>query len=84
METITRSTAHPAVRGRKPIRWSHQNELDTLRGRNVVLSVAGGSVTGMLVEADQFAIKISGEFLHTGKQSTMTYFKHSIESFRAA
>jgi sRNA-binding regulator protein Hfq len=69
-------------KSRKPVKWSHQNELDSLKGREIKLFVVGetpGNFTkGTLIEADQFSIKVKAQ------QSTMTIFKHQIVAFAAA
>lgn len=57
----------------KPPRWSHQRELEALRGRQVVLvGPDRNCYVGTLVAADQFTIKV-----RRGDE-TMTWFKHSI------
>ncbi len=63
----------------KDKKWSHQDELATLRGRQVQIEVRGDTLVGELVEADQFALK----FRANGQQSTVTYFKHAIDNYRA-
>lgn len=64
-------------RKNKAKRWSHQDELNTLKGRNVQILAFGTWNEGLLVEADQFALKIQ----LTGRQSTVTYFKHAIDAY---
>ncbi len=72
-------------RGHKPKvkRWSHQDELDALKGRMVALLFEDeGEAEVTLIEADQFAIKVSA-IDDDGQQSTLIYFKHTIAGFRA-
>ena len=72
----------------KPVKWSHQAELDSLKGRKIGLRLAHMDDTDCLIvtliEADQFAIKVQTDGFMLGKQSIMTYFKHQIAAFAAA
>lgn len=61
----------------RPKRWSHQDDLESLKGKMVCLDlVSGGKITGRLIEADQFALKvtISGHL-------AQTFFKHNISHY---
>lgn len=64
----------------KPKAWTHQDDLKSLKGKEVALFILGcPEITGLLLEADQFTIKI----LETNSKSVVTYFKHTLTSFRA-
>ena len=64
----------------KPKAWNHQDDLKSLKGKSVGIEMQNASeVFGVLLEADQFTLKI----LETNTQSVVTYFKHSLTSFRA-
>jgi hypothetical protein len=83
-----RTRLHLPEKGRKPAKWSHQAELDSLRGKQIKFQLVHMDDydfrTATLLEADQFSIKISVDWLIRGQQSTMTYFKHQIAAFAAA
>lgn len=71
-------------------RWSHQQELDSMMGKEITISFKSQSferigevvqcsaehVTGMLVNADSFTIQLG-----TVNKSVVTYFKHDIRSY---
>lgn len=60
--------------------WTHQDDLKALKGKEVTLvALDRTEIFGLLLEADQFTIKI----LETASQSVVTYFKHTLASFRA-
>ena len=64
----------------KPKIWNHQDDLKALTGKPVPVFILNcPEVTGVLLEADQFTLKI----LESNSQSVVTYFKHSLTSFRA-
>ena len=65
-----------------PKKWSHQRELESLKGKLIEIQFAHNRDTWqrfLLVEADQFALQIRA----AGEQSTLTYNKSSIIGYRA-
>jgi hypothetical protein len=66
----------------KPKRWSHQQDLEKLKGKKVDLVYPNGEwVRGVLLEADQFTLRVDiGSENH---QSVLTVFKHSLRSYSA-
>lgn len=66
-------------RQKHPIpKWSHQQELDRLIGKEVRVTHGEAEYTfGMLVNADAFTIQLAQK-----DQSVVTYFKHSIRSYQ--
>jgi hypothetical protein len=69
---------------KKAKRWSHQDELEALKGQEVSLFFAHrvddmDYVTGMLVNADQYTIQLA-----LGSQSLVTYFKSDLRSYSKA
>jgi hypothetical protein len=65
-------------------RWSHQQVLDDLKGKEIVLSfLDGNDVTGKLLEADQFTVHVDVSTSPDSK-SIMTYFKSGLLAFQAA
>jgi hypothetical protein len=69
------------TRNKKPKRWSHQDELNTLKGRKLSLKVFGKWTKVTLIEADQFSVKVQNIDDH--QQSSVTYFKHAIDAYAA-
>ena len=73
---------------KKLVKWSHQAELDRLKGKKIAYRLNhmddGDWQYATLVDADQFAIKVLGQFFTTEQQSTLIYFKHQIAVFAAA
>lgn len=69
-----------APRPPKPKGWSHQQDLEALKGQMVILGDREGNLSDpvLLVEADQFALKVQ----EAGKVHVI--FKHCIGGFRAA
>jgi hypothetical protein len=66
----------PKLKPKGPPRWSHQRELDGLRGQKVSIFLLSGDVfrNVTVLEADQFTIKIEGNVI----------FKHAIALFQRA
>lgn len=64
----------------KPKAWSHQHDLADLRGRKIRFQMELGEYEGVLLEADQFAIKVRFDS-GPGEARTETFFKHAIFSF---
>ena len=64
----------------KPKPWSHQQDLAALRGKKIRFQMELGEYEGVLVEADQFAIKvrIDGAAVEDREE---VFFKHAIFSF---
>jgi hypothetical protein len=62
----------------KPKAWNHQDELRSYRGRNVrVVFMDQDPVEGVLLEADQFTIK-----MHTKQHDLdMIFFKSALVGF---
>ncbi|MER9496313.1 hypothetical protein NKI86_31625 [Mesorhizobium sp. M0320] len=63
----------------KPARWSHQNDLDALKGKKVTIGILdSGPMTGVLVEADQFTVKMAAKDESSKAvvifKSALTYF----------
>lgn len=64
----------------KPKQWSHQDDLRALKGKRVALTLVNGNIfSGVLLEADQFTIKL----LADDTKSVVTYYKHILASFSA-
>lgn len=60
--------------------WSHQDELKGLIGKQIrMISNNGGTLTGTLLAADAFTIKIGID-----DKSAFTYFKHTIAGYGVA
>jgi hypothetical protein len=67
----------------KPKRWSHQAELDRLKGKAIAITGHdGSSVEGTLLEADQFTLRVSTTTVE-GKTAIMTFFKHALLGYAA-
>jgi sRNA-binding regulator protein Hfq len=68
------------IRLPRPKRWSHQDELDALKGKAIRIVYTNGDETkAVLIEADQFALKVQIE----GEKPSVV-FKHSIAEFGEA
>ena len=75
-ESFRRPGTLTARRPIKSKRWSHQDELDALKGKVVlVYPLDGGTYEGTLVEADQFAIKVL-----TPNHGVGIVWKHALRS----
>ncbi|RWB95515.1 hypothetical protein [Mesorhizobium sp.] len=64
---------------KKPAAWSHQKDLDSLKGKKVKFGLLDSSpVTAVLIEADQYTVKIAGD-----EQSSkpVTIFKSALTYF---
>lgn len=63
-------------------RWSHQDDLDALVGKTVKLHLhdqgIGETYTGVLLAADQFALKIQIE----GQDFPVVVYKSALSDFR--
>jgi hypothetical protein len=59
-------------------RWSHQDELEALRGRKIMIFDGERHVAYTLLEADQFALKVEA----VDKQVVILW-KHALKSVRA-
>ncbi len=71
----------------KPKPWSHQRDLEALKGKKITFLIASSVEwqTGVLVEADQFTLKIAVESIFmNGQQSLLTYFKSQFTAYAAA
>lgn len=61
----------------KPRPWSHQDDLIDMIGKTVTLLVVErGWISGKLIAADQFTLKIDA-----GEKSAVTYFKSALLCF---
>lgn len=68
-------------REKKPRAWSHQDELQALRGKTIIYCVLDeGIQSGTLLEADQFTIKVKKQ----GFKSSIVVFKSSLTYFSEA
>lgn len=74
----------PAKRFDQPKKWSHQTELDRLKGKDVVLFTKEGPLPCKLLDSDQFTLRVS--FLADGGNvhTVATFFKHSLNGYGAA
>lgn len=66
-----------------PKPWSHQGDLAALKGKKITLCFDAertllGSVTGKLIDADQFTVK-----LDIGASTPVVYFKSAMTAFWA-
>lgn len=62
-------------------RWSHQDELEALKGKRLRITTADGHFFfGTLVEADQFTIKVD----RTDGLKPVVVFKSGLTSFQEA
>jgi hypothetical protein len=86
--TITVETVRSRLKAHrpdmKPKRWSHQDELDAMIGKEVCVTFLHGDpgvswIKGMLVAADAFTLQLA-----VGNKSVMTYFKHGILYYNLA
>jgi hypothetical protein len=66
------------LKDNKPKRWSHQDELTSLIGKEIALVFVNGtgSVVGLLTNADAFTLQ-----LVLRNKSIRTYFKHAIAEY---
>ncbi|MCK1543282.1 hypothetical protein IVB12_15305 [Bradyrhizobium sp. 179] len=65
----------------KPKPWSHQGDLTAAKGKTIdIFFGPSDGIRGVLLEADQFSLKL--EISDGTNKSVLTYFKHSIRSFR--
>lgn len=83
-ERRSNSGPRQTLRAPKPKRWSHQDDLDALIGKRVVVvAIEGGHSFGVLLAADQFTLKLDleGQSLVT---SHYVVFKSALSSFAAA
>jgi hypothetical protein len=73
-------------RDRKPFRpkpWSHQQDLTAAKGKRVEIDFAETvGFTGVLLEADQFSLKVEVSNPDGTYKSVLTVFKHSIRHYR--
>lgn len=60
-------------------KWSHQQELERLIGKEIVVLIDGIHILGMLTAADAFTMQIARE-----DKSVFTYFKHAITGYTPA
>ena len=67
----------------KPKKWSHQDELEALKGSRIEIRFVGFMNWDpyILVDADAFTLKLTAV---TGDKSVLTYYKHALIGFRAA
>lgn len=70
----------------KPRAWNHQDDLKALRGKKIIFRLREDveNLTGVLIDADQFTLKLEYISSATGNKSTLTYFKHALEFYGAA
>jgi hypothetical protein len=62
--------------------WSHQQDLAALKGKIVTLFFLDDSkVEGMLVDADQFTIKVARPAVESKPARIVTFFKHALTGF---
>lgn len=67
----------------KPKPWSHQNELVAAKGKRVEIFFSQyDGLAGVLIDADQFTLKIELTNSDDGSKSVLTVFKHSIRHYR--
>lgn len=65
----------------KPKRWSHQDDLDALKGKKLIIGVLDeGPKEGVLLEADQFTLKLKA----VGAVSAVVYYKSALTYFYEA
>lgn len=60
--------------------WSHQWDLRALRGQAIELVFAESAVTGLLIDADQFTVKVR----LSAQEGEIVYFKSALRAFRRA
>lgn len=66
---------------KKPKRWSHQDDLDALKGQKLRVEFAnGGSFEGKLLDADQFTLKMNV----SSQAGVVVIFKSTLTYFAAA
>lgn len=63
----------------KPKPWSHQSDLRAQVGKTLILWIDGEPLHGVLVEADQFTLKMRP--IGVNGKSSVTYFKHAITAY---
>lgn len=75
------SDFRPRNKPAKPKRWSHQDDLEGLRGQRIEINLNDGtSYNGTLLEADQFTLKIQADNV----LSAVTVFKSVMTDYRKA
>jgi phage terminase large subunit len=80
--TVHRSTDRMKF---KPKRWSHQNDLDALKGQNITVTLhTGHKLVVRLLDSDQFTLKVQDLSAGQHEQSVLTYFKHAIAAYGVA
>ncbi len=80
--TVHRKTDRIKV---KPKRWNHQDDLASLKGQKLVIGIVNGNhQTCVLLESDQFTIKVQTFTMDGKPHSILTYFKHHIGYFGVA
>ncbi|RWI35444.1 hypothetical protein [Mesorhizobium sp.] len=64
---------------KKPAAWSHQKDLDSLKGKKVKFGLLDSEpVTAVLIEADQYTVKIAGS---DPSAKPVTMFKSALTYF---
>ena len=67
----------------KPVRWSHQKELANMIAKPIVLLTSEGQLNGMLLDADQFTLRVRVK-VSDDKEQTFTFFKHALHGYGLA
>ena len=69
----------------KQKRWSHQDQLSALVGKNVTISLLDvGDLTGKLLNADQFTIQLELKNARDNSLFARTFFKSALTYFNEA
>lgn len=70
-----------SVKPKQP-RWSHQFELDSLKGKGIALLLNGVWETFTLLEADQYTVKVQRNN-DSDRKSVLTYNKSAYDAYQA-
>jgi len=71
---------HKSSKPKGPPRWSHQRELEALKGQQIEIAMLGGDDDDMevtLLEADQFTLKVRDD-----EGTVAVFFKHALVGYR--
>jgi hypothetical protein len=83
---VERAGERKPFKPKAPKKWSHQDQLESLKGKPIQFHIAGGEIgiMGVLLEADQFTIQVEVDSIFVaGVKSVLTYFKSQVVFFAA-
>jgi hypothetical protein len=83
---VERAGERKPFKPKPPKKWSHQDQLESLKGKEIMVCIFGpeNPIRGVLLEADQFTIQLEVEnAFASGVKSVLTYFKSQVVFFAA-